>query len=601
MYYQDDVVEDVRSRSDIVDIIGSYVKLQKRGANYVGLCPFHGEKTASFSVNGAKQFYHCFGCGVGGNVFTFLMSYENYTFPEALKYLAERAGVQLPEAEYTDEMRKNADFKKRLLDVHKAAAKFYVYSLRSERGRQAYDYLKNRGLSDETITKFGLGYSDKFSDALYSYLKKEGFDDDLLKQSGIILYDEARGASDRFFNRVMFPIMDINNKVIAFGGRVMGEGQPKYLNSPETKLFEKSKNLYGLNFAKQTRRPYMLLCEGYMDVIALHSAGFTNAVAALGTAFTPLHANVLLRYTKEIVLTFDSDGAGTKAAVRAIPILRNAGIATKVLDMKPYKDPDEFIKALGPEEYQKRIDNAVNGFLFEISVLEKDFDLSNPEQKTRFYRETAMKLLVFKEELELDNYIEALDRIYKMGRDNMRRLVNQMSAKQENIDIALETRQKEKEEQKKVNNAEDGLLRAQRMMLTWLADAKGNYLGVKDSLKPEDFADDIYKTAAAMLYEQYETSGKVEPARIIGHYAGMEEQAEIAAIFSEELREELNNSEREKAVTDALRRIKKNSLQLAGQRAIETNDIAEYQKIIKETANLQKLHISFNAGKNENI
>ena len=370
-YYSDDIIEEVRSRNDIVDVISQYVRLSKKGSTYFGLCPFHNEKTGSFSVSPNKQMYYCFGCGAGGNVFTFLMEYENFTFGEAMEALADRAGVELPKQEYTSAQRQEADKRARLLEINKEAAKYFYMLLRGERGVRALSYFRKRELSDETMQKFGLGYSDQYSDDLYRYLRKKGYEDDILKESGLVSIDERRGGYDKFWNRAMFPIMDVHNKVIGFGGRVMGDGEPKYLNSPETKIFDKSRNLYGLNFARSTKKPQLLLCEGYMDVIALHQAGFDNAVASLGTALTSGHANLLKRYTKNVYLTYDSDGAGVKAALRAIPILKEVGITTKVINMKPYKDPDEFIKALGAEEYQKRIDTAENSFMFEIRILEQ--------------------------------------------------------------------------------------------------------------------------------------------------------------------------------------------------------------------------------------
>lgn len=337
-YYSDELIEEVRSRNDIVDVIGGYVRLKKKGGTYFGLCPFHNEKTGSFSVSPNKQMYYCFGCGAGGNVFTFLMQYENFTFGEAMQSLADRVGIELPKQEMTSAQRREADRRTRLLEINKEAAKYFYMLLRSPRGQKAYQYFKKRELSDETMQKFGLGYSDQYSDDLYRYLRKKGYDDDILKDSGLITIDEVRGGHDKFWNRAMFPIMDVHNRVIGFGGRVMGDGEPKYLNSPETRIFDKSRNLYGLNIARTTRKNQLLLCEGYMDVIALHQAGFDNAVASLGTALTSGHANLLKRYTKEVYLTYDSDGAGVKAALRAIPILKEVGIVTKVINMRPYKD-----------------------------------------------------------------------------------------------------------------------------------------------------------------------------------------------------------------------------------------------------------------------
>ena len=380
MYYPEEVVDEVARSNDIVDLVGQYVKLKRSGSRYTGLCPFHNEKTPSFSVSGDTQLYYCFGCA-GGNIYKFVMEYENFSFQEAVKYLADRSGIKLPE-ESKGPNREEEDKRKQMLEANKEAAKYYHYILKSQYGERAYNYLKGRALSDETITKFGLGYSPAGSNSLYKYLKKKGYSDEVLAGAGLIRVDE-RGVYDRFWNRVMFPIMDINNRVIGFGGRVMGDALPKYLNSPETKLFDKSRNLYGLHAAKKSRKDYFLLCEGYMDVIALHQAGFTNAVAALGTAFTPQHASLISRYVKKVVCTFDSDGAGINAALRAIPILKSAGLSVKVLNMKPHKVPDEFIKAKGAEAYEKRIESAKNAFLFEIGIMKSRYNFQDPEQLTQ--------------------------------------------------------------------------------------------------------------------------------------------------------------------------------------------------------------------------
>ena len=392
MYYPDELIEEIRAKNDIVDVISGYVRLQKKGSSHFGLCPFHNEKSPSFSVSRTKQMYYCFGCGAGGNVITFLMEYENYTFQEAVQELARRAGVELPKMEYSKEAREKASLKSTLLEINKAAAQYFYVQLKSPPGRTAYDYLKGRGLSEETIKAFGLGYSNKYSDDLYRYLRGKGYKEDMIRQAGLISTDEKHGAYDKFWNRVMFPIMDANSRVIGFGGRVMGDAKPKYLNSPETLVFDKSRNLYGLHRARSSRKPYFLLCEGYMDVISMHQAGFTNAVASLGTAFTAGHASLIKRYVQEVYLVYDSDEAGTKAALRATPILKEAGISAKVIRMEPYKDPDEFIKNLGAGEFEKRIGGARNGFMFGLEVLEKDYQMDSPEGKTAFFQEAARRL-----------------------------------------------------------------------------------------------------------------------------------------------------------------------------------------------------------------
>ena len=590
-YYSDELIEEVRSRNDIVDVISGYVRLQKKGSTYFGLCPFHNEKTGSFSVSPAKQMYYCFGCGAGGNVFTFLMEYENFTFPEAMQALADRAGIDLPKQELSGEAKRESDKRSRLLEINKEAGKYYYTLLRSERGAQALSYFRKRELSDATMQKFGLGYSDKYSDDLYRYLKSKGYEDEILKDSGLVGFDEKRGGHDKFWNRAMFPIMDIHNKVIGFGGRVMGDGEPKYLNSPETKIFDKSRNLYALNFARQSKRPYMLLCEGYMDVIALHQAGFDNAVASLGTSFTSGHASLLKRYTKEVYLTFDSDGAGIKAALRAIPILKEVGLSAKVINMKPYKDPDEFIKALGAEAYQERIDQAENSFMFEIRILQQDYDMKDPEGKTAFQHETAKKLAQFPEEMERNNYIEAVAEHYQMGYENLRKLVNQYGAQgglaREPVKLKSATRE--------VKKKEDGMKQSQKLLLTWLIEDTGLFDIVKQYITPEDFTEEIYKKAAEILYAQF-AEGALNPGKIVSMFQNEEEQREIAALFNARIHEIDGKQEREKALKETIQRVKENSYNYRAAH-IAVTDIAGTQKLIDDKRQLEalrKLHISIN-------
>ncbi|MDF2474064.1 MAG: primase [Anaerocolumna sp.] len=591
MRYTEELIEEIRTKNDIVDVISSYVKLQKKGSNHMGLCPFHNEKTPSFSVSQNRQMYHCFGCGVGGNVVTFIMEYENYTFVEALKLLAARVGIQLPETEESEEGKRQASLRARLLEINKEAAKYYFFQLKSKSGQAAYDYLINRKLSMDTMKEFGLGYANKTGDDLYQYLKHLGYEDTVLKESGLITYEESKNkVYDKFWNRVMFPIMDVNNRVIGFGGRVMGDGLPKYLNSPETKLFDKSRNLYGLNFARIARKPYIIICEGYMDVIALHQAGFRNAVASLGTAFTGLQANLLKRYTQEVLLTYDSDGAGIKAAIRAIPILKEAGLTARVINMKPYKDPDEFIKALGAEEFQKRIDSAENAFFFEISVLEQEYDLKDPEQKTRFYNEIAKKMLTFTEELERNNYIEAIADKYNIGFDNLRKLVNRYGAQ---LTVGqLEAKERSGDGSKQKVKREDGIKQSQKILLSWLIDDTTIFNKIKGIIEPIDFTEELYKQVADMLFTQYYTEHAVTPAKIINRFESKEEQNEVASLFTAGVAGPLNQLERNKALEETVIRIKKNSLEMQSKQAIEQNDIQRLQEIIVKQRELQNLHIS---------
>ena len=593
--YSREVIDEVISRNDIVDVISGYVKLKKNGSSYTGLCPFHNEKSPSFSVSGQRQLYHCFGCGVGGNVITFVMEYENMTFLEAVKMLGERAGVALPQTSMSEEDRKERGIRDRLLEINKIAATYYYRQLRSENGKAGLDYLKKRELSDSTINSFGLGYATQSTGNLYKLLKDKGYDDDILKESGLFTYE--RGIHEKFWNRVIFPIMDINNKVIGFGGRVMGDAKPKYLNSPETRLFDKSRNLYGLNIARTSRKPNMIICEGYMDVISMHQAGFNQAVASLGTALTPGHARLLKRYTDNVLITYDSDEAGVKAALRAIPILKEAGLSTKVINMRPYKDPDEFIKAMGAEAFQERIDNAENSFMFEIRILEQQYDMKDPESKSAFYHEVAKKLCSFTEKIERDIYIQAVAEKYMLPTQDLQRLVGKYGMQMEGIrkqPTQLKTGINEKNASARGIKKEDGMKQSQKLLLTWLIENTGLYHKIKKYIAPKDFTEEIYHKVAEVLFQQFEESGEANPAKIVSMFPDEEAQKEIAALFNARIHEVESKEDREKALKETIIRIKQNSIKYRSEHLAPT-DMAGLMQLVtdkRDLEELEKLHIS---------
>lgn len=564
------------------------MRLQKKGSNYFGLCPFHNEKSPSFSVSPGKQMYYCFGCGAGGNVITFLMEYENQTFPEAVRTLAQRAGIALPEADDSKEARQADSRRAKLLEINKEAAKYFYYQLRTERGSVGMEYLRKRELSDETMNHFGLGYANKYSNDLIQYLKSKGYSEDLIRDAGLCNVDEKHGMYDKFWNRVMFPIQDINHRVIGFGGRVMGDGKPKYLNSPETEIFDKSRNLYGLNFARTSRKGNVILCEGYMDVIAMHQAGFTQAVASLGTAFTSGQASLLRRYANEILLSYDSDGAGVNAALRAIGILKEAGMTGRVINLEPYKDPDEFIKALGGEEFQKRLDHAENSFFFELRQLQKNYDLSDPEQKTAFHREIARKLCTFSEEVERENYIEAVAQKYHIGFENLRRLVGTYAAQ---TGLAQPVIRPKSGVQKK-NTAAEGVKNSQKLLLTWLVEQPQLYRQISKYISPKDFTEGLYEKVADRLFEELE-QGNINPASIISMFEEEEDQREAASLFHTKLERLESTAEQEKALHDIVCAVKRNSYERDS--AQLGTDVAALNRVIagkKQLEELAKTHIS---------
>ena len=587
-YYSDEIIEEVRSRTDIVDVISQYVNLQKKGTQYFGLCPFHNEKTGSFSVSPQKQMYYCFGCGAGGNVFSFLMAYENMTFKEAVEELAPKCGVTLPQREMTYQEKQRADRRSILFEINKEAAAFYYKMLRSKEGEQAMAYFTKRELTADTLHKFGLGCTNKYSDSLYKYLRSKGYEDNILKDCGLITIDEKRGGHDKFWNRAMFPIFDANGKVVAFGGRVMGDGEPKYLNSPETEIFNKSRTLFGLYFARKTRREQFILCEGYMDVISLHQAGFDNAVASLGTALTEGHAGMLKRYVKDVYLSYDSDGAGQKAALRAIPILKNAGISCRIINMSPYKDPDEFIKALGAEEYEKRIQNAENSFMYQVRMTEKNYDLTDPEKKSDFQKKVAeMIVMEFPTQLERENYTESVAARFNIPRDALSKYIVELG--QSGIVSKTNSQNRDNLRKSAQKPKDDGMKMSQRLLLTWLVEQSDIYPKIKDYVEPEDFEDGVYKKVATEVFGYLKEEKPVDTARIVDLFMEDDERKIVAAIFNTTVGELTDNTDLSKALKETLLRIKKNSLELAQKNGADLKSLVDGKKQLQR---LERLDIS---------
>ncbi len=610
MYYPQEIIDQVIAANDIVSVIGEHVHMKRSGSGYMGLCPFHSEKSPSFSVSPGKQVYHCFGCGESGNVVTFVMKYENATFQEALKILADRAGIKLPEAQYSEESKKKNEQRDRLFAINKDAATYYFRLLRSPRGRRGMDYFRQRQLSDETLNRFGLGFADGADSDLVAYLRKRGYADEDILLSGVAAFDEKRGLHDKFWNRVMYPIMDVTNRVIGFGGRVMGDGKPKYLNSPETPIFDKSHNLYGLNLAKRSRCGYFILCEGYMDVIAMHQAGFSQAVASLGTSFTEGQAQILKRYVPTVLLSYDSDGAGVKAAMRNIGILHSAGLTGKVVDLRPYKDPDEFMKGAGREEFQKRLDNAENSFLYQIRQIQTNYDLSDPAAQTRFYHEIARRLCEFDDEIERENYTKKMADLYFIPLETLRREVAsyQMAGGAQTLQTRQLQRQKPVNltEGKRRGKLEEAKRRNERLLLTWISDDPAVYPQLRPYLRAEDFAEGVYRTAAGRYFEildkrygdalQVEAGtlpeGSASPAAAVACFDSEEEQKEAAQLFETRMDGVQTKEEREKALKDVILSVKRNALEqsmlsLQG----NPNALQTIVKLKKQIADLEKLEI----------
>ena len=584
--YSEEVIDSVRAANDIVDVISQYVKLEKKGADYFGLCPFHSEKTGSFSVSRRKQMYYCFGCHRGGNVFKFIMDHEHMEFIEAVQFLAARSGIKLPEVEMTKEQKAVASLRGQLMEINKEAATYFYRLLHSDHGSHALEYFKNRALSKETMQKFGLGYSDQYSDDLYRYLRKKGYTDEVLKQSGLVTIDEVRGGHDKFWNRAMFPIMDQYSKVIAFGGRVLGDGEPKYLNSPETPVFHKSHTLYGLHLARRSRREGMILCEGYMDVIALHQAGFDNAVASLGTALTSGHAGMIARFTDKVYLSYDSDKAGVNAALRAIPILRSAGLTPLVVHMDPYKDPDEFIKGLGVDAYEKRLEEAENFFYFRAHQLEKDYDLNDPAAKTAFQQKLAGMLMEFSDEMERNNYADAICK-FQIPVETMKRYI--ISLAQQNTGLTSR-RPIVEPDSGRGHKKDSGITKSQMLLLSWLVDRPDLFTQVRELIEPEAFDEGLLREVATMLYRQMEEVGVPNPAAIADRFENSEDQDMVTHIFYEDVRvlHETPEAEKNRALIETLTRVVQNGYDKK-RSAMEETDSRLITMVIEERAQIDKI------------
>ena len=583
MYYSDEIIEEVRSRNDIVDVISEYVGLKKSGTSYKCCCPFHSEKTPSFIVSREKQIFHCFGCGAGGNVYTFIMKYENYSFMEAVEYLAKRAGITLPEKEMSSEDKKRYSRKQQMYEVNKSAAAYFHFLLtKTERGKLGYNYYKQRGFTDETIAAFGLGYADIYRDDLYKYLKSKGFTDTIMKDAGLVEFDERNGPKDKFWNRVMVPITDINGKIIAFGGRVLGDAKPKYLNTKETDIFNKSRNLFAMNIARHSRKRGVILCEGYMDVIAMHQAGFDNAIASLGTAFTEGQANLIKRYTTDVYLAYDSDGAGRNAAMKAIGILRNLEMSQKVIDLKPYKDPDEFIKNLGAEAYEERIRNALTGRIYEIDSVVDNFDLNSPDEKTAFMKEAAQLLAGIEDSAERQNYIESVSSKYYLNRDELKKLVTSAGLSGNQV-VANEYQTREYRNRVEIDPVEED----QKYLITMMVNEPYLFEKLENVLSEEDFTVDYIRAVADMLFKQYRDTGTVNPAQILNRYEDAENQEKVSGIFTKELEFDTTPSVLEKALTDLIIKIKTANID----RLLKTGEGISSIELAKKKSEIKRLKI----------
>ena len=552
--YSDEVINDVRQSNDIVDVISQYVHLKRSGRNFFGLCPFHNEKSPSFSVSPDKQIFHCFGCGVGGNVFSFITQIEGINFVEAVQMLAERANIQLPTLQDNGDSQRE-ELKAKVYKVNEFTADFYHQNLYKPQAKIAQEYVKKRQLSNETLKSFKIGFSGKF-DELYQELKKQGFGEREILESGLVNKNERGQYIDRYRNRLMFPICDARGKVIAFGGRVLDDSKPKYINSPENVVYSKGRNLFGLNVAKKGDLKRILIVEGYMDVISLHQRGITNVVAPLGTALTEQQGWLLRKNAEQIILSFDSDEAGLKAKLRALDILQNMGCDLRILQMEGAKDPDEYIIKYGNARFNNLVDKALSIIEFKVKILKKDLNLENTNDKIKFLNEIAKLISNVNNTIEREVYIEKIAKEYDISKEAIYAEVNKLTYKNVKTEKVLEKPKPVvthiKREEKVISEA---VKRRENTVIALLLMGDLNIFEIlRQNIKVEDFQDEVNKKIAQKLYEEFE-KGNSNINAIIDNLE-QDEQNQITMIMSEDY----EITDIEKAIDDVVQAYEREKL-----------------------------------------
>ena len=579
--YSDEIIDDVRQSNDIVDVISQYVRLKRSGRNYFGLCPFHNEKSPSFSVSPEKQIFHCFGCGVGGNVFTFLTKIEGINFVEAVQILAERANIQLPTLEDNVDSAKEA-LKAKVYKVNEFTAKYYHENLYRPESKIAQEYIKKRKLSNETLKVFQIGFSGKF-DELYKELKKQGFEDREILESGLVNKNERGQYIDRYRNRLMFPICDARGRVIAFGGRVLDDSKPKYINSPENIVYSKGRHLYGLNVAKKYDiKKRLLIVEGYMDVVSLHQRDIHNVVASLGTALTQQQGYLLRNITEQIILSYDSDEAGQTAKVRAMEILQNMGCDIRVLQMEGAKDPDEYVIKYGNARFQNLVDKAISVIEFKVKILRQSLNLESTNDKIKFLNEIAKLISKIDNSMEREVYIEKIAKEYDVSKEAIYAEVNKLTYRESKDEKVLGKPKPVVRhiEKKEAENVSEATKRRENTVLAILLSGDRNiYEIIKQNIAVQDFKYEIDKKIAEKLYEEFE-NGNSNINSIIDNLSE-EEQNHITMIMAEDY----GIDDVEKAIDDIIQSYEKDKL---NERKLEILELLENSTEENQKKELEK-------------
>ena len=556
MRYSDEIIEEVKQSNDIVEVISQYVHLKRSGRNFFGLCPFHNEKSPSFSVSPDKQIFHCFGCGVGGNVITFIGKIEGIGFKESIEALAERANIQLPTIENNVDSKKE-ELKSKVYKVNTFAAEYYHKRLYQKEAKAAQEYIKKRKINSETLESFKIGYSGNF-DELYQALKKEGFKDPEILESGLVNKNDRGMYIDRYRNRLMIPILDERNRVIAFGGRVLDDSKPKYINSPENIVYSKGRHLFGLNVAKKGDTKKLLIVEGYMDAISLHQRGITNVVAALGTALTPQQGWLLRKNAEQVILGFDSDGAGQTAIMRAMEVMQNMGCDIRVLQLEDAKDPDEFVVKFGAARLQKLLDNAISLIEFKVKVLKQGLNLENASDKIKFLNEIAKLISKIDNTMEREIYIEKISKGYNISKEAIFGQVNKLQYANNKTTKTLEKDKvaivhREKRDNKNISTE---IIKRENTIISILINNPESYKIIKEYIKIEDFKYEINKKIIEEIYLELDKEN-TNLSVVLNHIEDEELQSHLTEIMAEDY----GITDNQKAIEDILQKYERERLE----------------------------------------
>ena len=499
--YSDELIDEIRNSNDIVDIISQYVVLKRSGRNFFGLCPFHKEKSPSFSVSPDKQIFHCFGCGAGGNVIHFIQKIENIDFRETIEMLAERAGIILPAIENSAEDKKQF-LKKKVYEINEKAALFYHENLYKPTSKAAQEYIKKRKLDNKTLKSFQIGYSGNYNE-LYAYLRQQGYTDDEIVASTLVVRNDNGSYVDRFRKRLMIPIFDVRNRTIAFGGRVLDDSLPKYINSPESIVYSKGRNLFALNIAKNSNPQKLIMVEGYMDAISLYQRGINNVVASLGTALTEGQARLLRKYCEKVIISYDSDGAGQAATLRGLEILKAIGCDVRILQMEGAKDPDEYVIKYGSGRFNLLVEEAISLVEFKVKVLKRQLDINNTSDKIKFLNEIAKILTTVDNDIEKEVYIEKISEEYKISKEAIYAQINKLNYANNQGKKVLERNFQVKAQVKNEQETETLVKRENMIIALLINEGKRVYDQIKDVISPDDLKKEENKAIIKKMYEEY--------------------------------------------------------------------------------------------------